>query len=135
MTTWLVDKSALARIGMSPDAAEWTTRAERGLLAISTVTRLELGYSARSGAELQHQLASPPMSVLVLDYLTPAIESRAIEVQMILAERGLHRAPSIPDLLIAAAAEIGKRTVLHVDKDFELIAEVTGQPVERLSLR
>ena len=74
------------------------------------------------------------MSVLVLDYLTPAIESRAIEVQTILAERGLHRAPSIPDLLIAAAAEIGKRTVLHVDKDFELIAPVTGQPVERLRL-
>lgn len=135
MTTWLVDKSALARIGMSPDAAAWTTRAERGLLAISTVTRLELGYSARSGAELQHQLSSPPMSVLVLDYLTPAIESRAIEIQIILAERGLHRAPSIPDLLIAAAAEIGKRTVLHVDKDFELIAEVTGQPVERLRLQ
>jgi len=135
MTTWLVDKSALARIGMSPDAAEWTARAERGLLAISTVTRLELGYSARSGAELQHQLASPPMSVLVLDYLTPAIESRAIQVQTILAERGLHRAPSIPDLLVAAAAEIGKRTVLHVDKDFELIAEVTGQPVERLRLQ
>jgi predicted nucleic acid-binding protein len=135
MTTWLVDKSALARIGMSPDAAEWTIRAERGLLAISTVTRLELGYSARSGAELQHQLASPPMSVLVLDYLTPAIESRAIQVQTILAERGLHRAPSIPDLLVAAAAEIGKRTVLHVDKDFELIAEVTGQPVERLRLQ
>lgn len=134
MTTWLVDKSALARIVMSPDAAEWTSRAERGLLAISTVTRLELGFSARSGAELQQQLTSPPMSVLVLDYLTPAIESRAIQVQAILAERGLHRAPSIPDLLIAAAAEIGKRTLLHLDKDFELIAEVTGQPVERLRL-
>lgn len=134
MTTWLVDKSALARIVMSPDAAEWTSRAERGLLAISTVTRLELGFSARSGAELQQQLTSPPMSVLVLDYLTPAIESRAIQVQAILAERGLHRAPSIPDLLIAAAAEIGKRTLLHLDKDFELIAQVTGQPVERLRL-
>jgi len=105
------------------------------LLAISTLTRLELGFSARSGAELQHQLASPPLSVLVLDFLTPAMESRAIEVQMLLAERGMHRAPSIPDLLIAAAAELGKRTVLHVDKDFELIAEVTGQPVERLRVQ
>jgi hypothetical protein len=25
-------------------------------------------------------------------------------------------------------------TVLHLDKDFELIAEITGQPVERLAL-
>lgn len=134
MTTWLVDKSAIARISLSPDAAEWTSRAERGLLAISTITRLEIGYSARSGDDLQQQLTSPPLSVLVLDYLTPAMESRAIDVQTILAERGMHRAPSIPDLLIAAAAEIGKRTLLHVDKDFELIAEVTRQPVERLRL-
>ena len=84
--------------------------------------------------DLQQQLASPPLSILVLDFLTPAMESRAIEVQLLLAERGMHRAPSIPDLLIAASAEIGKRTVLHVDKDFEMIAEVTGQSVERLRL-
>ncbi|MGL5817838.1 MAG: hypothetical protein ACRCYR_09770 [Phycicoccus sp.] len=47
-------------------------------------------------------------------------------------ERGRHRAPSIPDLVVAAAAELDQRVVLHVDKDFELIAEVTGQQVERL---
>jgi predicted nucleic acid-binding protein len=47
-----------------------------------------------------------------VEYFTPAIEDRAIEVQAILAERGQHRTPSIPDLLIA---------------------EVTAQPIERLS--
>lgn len=40
--------------------------------------------------------------------------------------------PSIPDQLIAAAAELGALTVLHVDKDFDLIAEFTGQLVQRL---
>jgi len=69
---------------------------------------------------------------MVVEYLTPAIEDRAVEVQRLLAERGQHRAPSIPDLLIAATAELAGRTVLHVDKDFELIAELTGQAVERL---
>jgi hypothetical protein len=34
-------------------------------------------------------------------------------------------------LLIAAEAELAQLTVLHDDKDFELIAELTGQPVER----
>jgi predicted nucleic acid-binding protein len=34
--------------------------------------------------------------------------------------------------LIPATAELAQLKVLHVDKDFELIAEVTGQPVERL---
>jgi len=49
-----------------------------------------------------------------------------------LADRGLYRAPSVPDLIIAAAAELAGLTVLHLDKDFELIAEITGQPAERL---
>jgi predicted nucleic acid-binding protein len=49
------------------------------------------------------------------------------------ADRGQHRAPFIPDLIIAATAELAGLTVLHLDKDFEIIAAVTGQPVERLS--
>jgi predicted nucleic acid-binding protein len=53
-------------------------------------------------------------------------------VQALLAERGLHRAPSVADLLIAASAELTGATVLHVNKDFDLIASVTGQPVETL---
>lgn len=69
-----------------------------------------------------------------VEYLTPAAEDRAVEVQRLLAERGQHRAPSIPDLLIAAAAELNMRTVLHVDKDFDLIAELTAQPVQRLRI-
>lgn len=68
-----------------------------------------------------------------VEYLTPAIEDRSVAVQVALADRGQHRAPSIPDLLIAATAEIQQLTVLHVDKDYDLIAELTGQPVERLS--
>ncbi len=69
-----------------------------------------------------------------VEYLTPAVEDRAIEVQAALADLGHHRAPSVPDLLIAATAELARLTVLHVEKDFELIAEITGQPVERLRI-
>ena len=39
----------------------------------------------------------------------------------------------MPDLIVAAAAELGGLTVLHLYKDFDVLAEVTGQPVERLS--
>lgn len=69
-----------------------------------------------------------------VEYLTPTIEDRALEVQLLLADRGTHRAPSIPDLIIASCAERAGLTVLHLDKDFELIAEVTRQPVERLRM-
>jgi hypothetical protein len=67
-----------------------------------------------------------------VEYLTPAIEDRALEVLGLLADRGQHRAPSIPDLIIAATAELVGLTVLHLDKDFDVIAEMTGQPMERL---
>ncbi len=56
-------------------------------------------------------------------------------MQRLLADRGQHRAPSIPDLLIAATAELQGLVVLHLDKDYELIAEITGQAVERLTVR
>lgn len=128
MTAWLIDKSALVRVGTVDDALEWAARIERGLVRISTVTRLEIGYSARSGGDLRAAARRPPLSEMPVEYLTPAIEDRAVEVQATLADRGHHRAPSIPDLLIAATAELVGLTMLHIDKDFELIAEITGQP-------
>jgi hypothetical protein len=134
MTTWLIDKSALVRLAVSPDSAEWVERIGRSLVRVTTVTRLEVGYSARSGPQLRAGLRQPPMSSIPVEYLTPAIEERAVEVLTLLADRGQHRAPSIPDLIIAATAELADLTILHVDKDFELIAQVTGQPVERLAV-
>jgi predicted nucleic acid-binding protein len=131
---WLIDKSALVRLAASPDAAEWASRIERGLVRITTVTRLEVGYSARTAADLRAGLRQPPVSAMPVEYLTPVIEGRAVEVQAILGDRGQHRAPSIPDLIIAATAELAGLTVLHMDKDFELIADVTGQPLERLTV-
>lgn len=132
MTSWLIDKSALVRLGRSPDAEQWANRIERGLVSISTVTRLEIGFSARSVSDLVAAVELPPIRSMPLEFLTPAIEERALEVQHLLAERGQHRAPSIPDILIAATAELTGRTVLHMDKDFTLIASLTLQPVEWL---
>jgi predicted nucleic acid-binding protein len=134
VTAWLIDKSALVRLATAADADEWASRIDRGLVRISTVTRLEVGYSARTATDHRALLTEPPMSSMPVEYLTPKIEDRAVELQLALAERGLHRAPSVPDLLIAATAELADLTVLHLDKDFELIAELTGQPIERLEL-
>ena len=134
MTDWLIDKSALVRLGSSPDADDWAGRIERGLVRITTVTRLEVGYSARSGPELRAGLRKPPVSAMPVEYLTPTIEDRAVEVLTLLADRGQHRAPSVPDLIIAATAELAGLTVLHCDKDFDLIGSVTGQTAEWLAL-
>lgn len=134
MTTWLIDKSAIARLHLASNASEWADRIDRGLVRICTVTRLEVGFSARSAPDHRSLLDEPPIASMPVEYLTPRIEDRAVAVQSVLAARGQHRAPSVPDLLIAATAELAELTVLHVDEDFDLIAEVTGQPVERLAI-
>ncbi|MGE4164257.1 MAG: PIN domain nuclease [Vicinamibacterales bacterium] len=132
VTGWLIDKSALVRLASASD--EWLSRMQRGLVRISTVTLLEIGFSTRNGIDHRATLGEPPVSSMPVEHLTPAIEARALELQMLLADRGQHRAPSIPDLLIAATAEAARLTVLHVDKDFDLIAAITNQPIERLDV-
>lgn len=129
---WLIDKSALVRLGDSAHIDVWAERIERGLVRIATVTLLEIGYSARTAAELRAGLHEPPVGSMPVEYATPTAENRAVEVLASLADSGHHRAPSVPDLLIAATAESAGLTVLHDDKDFDLIAEITRQPVQRL---
>jgi predicted nucleic acid-binding protein len=60
---------------------------------------------------------------------------RALDVMHTFSERGPlhHRQVPIVDLLIAAAAELAELPVLHYDRHFELIAEVTGQPVRPIA--
>ncbi len=131
---WLIDKSALVRLSESPDASDWISRVDRGLVRIATVTILEVGFSARSAEDLHAKLRRAPISAMPIEYTTPKIEARAVEVQGLLANQGHHRAPSVPDLMIAAIAELAGLSLLHIDKDFELIAAMTQQPTERLRL-
>ena len=131
---WLLDKSAVVRLAQSPDGTLWFERINRGLLWVGTPTLLGHGYSARPWLEWKQATQGQAMSLLPLAYLTPAAERRAVEVQGALARVGRHRAPSVADLLVAAIAEANQLTLLHVDEDFDLIAGITGQPVERLRM-
>jgi hypothetical protein len=130
---WIIDKSAYQRMLASPDVDRWLDRISRGLVCVSAVTLLEMGFSARNGPDWRGSILGPPISLMPVQYATPAMEDRAVQVQGLLAERGHHRAVKVPDLLVAAAGEFADLTVLHVDKDFDLIAGVTGQTVERLA--
>ena len=130
---WLIDKSALAWLGTSPDVGLWANRIDRGLVHSATVTLLELGYSARTAADMRRGMNSPPVAAMPVELVTPAIEERAAEVQALLAGRNQHRTAAIPDLLIAATAKLSGLVVRNVDEDFDLIAAITGQPVEILA--
>lgn len=129
---WLVDKSALVRLRTHPNRHIWFQIIDRGLVSVSTITKLEVGFSATNLKSWEAALERPPLSEMPLVLMTPAIERRAVQVQGLLAASGHHRAPSIPDLLIAASAELNNLHVLADDKDFRIIADITGQPVDDL---
>lgn len=64
-----------------------------------------------------------------LDVTREAMD-RAVEVHRALAETSHHRHFRLPDLIIAATAEVHGATVLHYDADYDRIARITNQPVE-----
>jgi predicted nucleic acid-binding protein len=102
---------------------------ENRMVAVCSIIVLEVLYSARSPDDyrrtrerLSLALELAPMDQRGLD--------RAVELQALLAERGQHRAASLPDLMIAATAERAGLTILHYDADFDRIAELSGQEAE-----
>lgn len=56
--------------------------------------------------------------------------TRALEVHHSMAEHSQHRHFRLPDLIIAATAELANLTVLHYDAYYDRIAAITGQPTE-----
>ena len=58
---------------------------------------------------------------------------RAVAVWRELVRRGRHREARQPDLLVAAVAELAGVPVCHYDRHFDVIAEVTGQPVRAIA--
>jgi predicted nucleic acid-binding protein len=100
-----------------------------GEVATCGVIELEVLYSARSYQDLiqtrqTRSLAFPLVAMDQMDF------DRAADVMAELAKHGYHRAVSLPDLLIAAVAERAGLMVLHYDADYDLIAAVTGQPMQ-----
>jgi predicted nucleic acid-binding protein len=101
---------------------------ESGLVARCTPTDLEAGFSSTSPAS--HRAMREERSAWPFVAMTQQSLDRAVTVQDALAEQSQQRGAKIADLLIAAAAEAAGLVVLHYDHDFDLIAEITGQPTE-----
>ncbi|MEA2024345.1 MAG: PIN domain nuclease [Actinomycetota bacterium] len=128
---YLVDTSALARAS-EPGVGERLHRlAEAGLLVTCAIVDLEVLYSARSREDYDDM--ADELAGFERIPIDEAVMDRAKYIQRSLATIGRHRLP-IPDLIIAAAAEAGGATVLHYDRDFARIAEITGQAHEWIAL-
>lgn len=130
VTGWILDKSAAAR-SLDPQVRE-ELAVLAGLLFVCPVGELEQLYSARSAGDYDalkddlrahFEIVTPPADIF----------DRALLLQRDLAHHhGLwHRTP-IPDLLIAETALHCGLGVVHVDGDFDRIAEVRPLVVRRL---
>lgn len=130
MNGWVLDKSAAVRASHPTVGAQLGELA--GSLYVCPIGELEQLYSARSTRDydlLRDELhrsfetARPPADIF----------DRALQLQRDLAHHhGMwHRTP-IPDLLIAETARHNGLGVVHVDGDFDRIAEVRPLVVRRL---
>jgi len=133
-------------LGPLADTSAWTTRRrdpevsrafgeliEQGFIATCGPVKLEILRTARDANEFAAIREE-------LDALTDVptgedVWRRALDVFEALARRGPlhHRQVALPDLVIAAATEVAGLELLHYDRHFELIAEITGQPVRALA--
>jgi predicted nucleic acid-binding protein len=128
---YLIDTSGLFRILQGPYRGVWMEQMTAGVIAICPLAELEFLSSARSRAdrtEKRRLLEAVFGRVPISD----GAWERADEVQQALTERGQHRSAGPVDLLIAATAEQQRLILLTDDKDFEVVALVTGQPVRRV---
>lgn len=119
----LIDKSAWVRA--DPEEIE-----RHGEPCLCAITRLEILFSATSPAGYAEQQAVLALfRDLRVDAQTIATAETARHE---LATRGEHRI-SIPDLVIGACAQQHAADILHVDRHFDVLADVLGFRSLRLS--
>jgi predicted nucleic acid-binding protein len=127
---WLLDKSAAVRVS---DPVVGAALAElAGTLCLCQTALLEQLFSTRSAGEYDRTEAALRSGLVIVD--APAdVLHRALVLQRDLAHHhGMwHRVP-IPNLLIAETALYHRLGVLHVDNDYDKIAEVRPLVSRRL---
>lgn len=125
--THLLDTSVLTRVREPAVREAIESRVRLGQLARAEISDLEIGFSARNAAEWDR--LADAVGAFELVETTAEHVRRAKQVQRLLAAKH-QRGRKLPDLLVAAAAEVLGLAVLHYDVDFDLIAAATGQSCE-----
>ena len=119
---YLVDTSVLTRLRYPQIGS---TLLGLGQLFYSPISGLELRYSASNEADYRK------LTTILEGFDRLPVDDEAFYIadrtQRRLAKAGLKSRP-VPDLIIAAQAELARLTMLHYDAEFDLIALVTAQP-------
>ena len=125
---YLADTSAFARLQKPSVADALAPLVAAGKVAVCAPVCFELGYTARNSDD--YRLLADRLAAFPSVPVGEGDHRRALDVQADLCGQGGHRALSLVDALVAAAAEARDLVVLHYDVDFERVAGITGQPHE-----
>lgn len=98
-------------------------------VAICEMVALEYLAGARNAAD--YTAIEESLRAYRWVHVEPPDWARALDVHRALSRvsPGYQRSVQAADLLIAAAAERAGLTLVHYDRDYDTIAEATGQPV------
>ncbi|HMQ25393.1 MAG TPA: PIN domain nuclease [Acidimicrobiales bacterium] len=129
VATYLADKSAVARVHLPPVGARLLPLIQSGLVGTCGIVECEVRFSARSHEEYEAVAAERRDGFEWLP-MPDEVWSRTLELQRALSARGRLRSVRFPDLLIAATAERHGVTLLHYDRDFDALAEVSDLRAE-----
>lgn len=126
---YLADTSVYVLQRTYPDVRRrFETLLTEGRLAACQMTALEILNNAPDPRGYE-RLWGAVHSQRWIDVTDDAM-NRAGTVHRRLAKTSQHRHFRLPDLIIAATAELAGATVLHYDADYDRIAAITKQPVE-----
>ena len=131
---YLADTSVYVLQGRHPQVRKrFESLLLEGRLAACQMTSLEYLNNAPDPKSYEKLLAAF-YAQRWLDVSADAM-NRALATRRRLARTSQHRNFRIPDLIIAATAELNGATLLHYDADYDRIAAVTGQPTEWVAPR
>jgi predicted nucleic acid-binding protein len=131
---YLVDTSALIRIGRRQVDPSWYDVIDRGLIAICEPVLLEtlIAADAKSYLRAEETLRAAYPWVPVPDDVWAVVAA----VQRELATQSQHQGLSVADHLVVATAIRLKLVVLHEDADFETVSRLVPQlQQERITAR
>lgn len=127
---WLLDKSAATRATDPVINAQLAELA--GSLFLCPVSELEQLHSARSASDYDVLKADLGASFVRVRAPDDIVERALVLQQKLAHHHGMWHRTAIPDLLIAETALAHELGVVHVDSDFDRIAEVRPLRVRRL---
>ncbi|MCP2274734.1 PIN domain nuclease [Nocardia amikacinitolerans] len=128
---FLADTSALVRFYRNQTGSEWDQVVGAGLVGICEPVRQEF-LRAVGGRPAYYEADSLLRETFPYFAIRDSVWDDTADLQRRLADKGWHQCAGPVDLQVAVTAVHHKLTVLHADSDFETIARVTGQAVERI---